>query len=413
MTYEEMIAWVHSAPRLAKYPGVENTKRLLEMLGNPEQKLRFVHVAGTNGKGSTTVMLASVLHHAGYRTGATVSPYVIDFRERFQINGEMIGQQALLRVMQKVYDAVQVLKQQGWESFVEFDLVTAAALVWFAESACDIVCLETGLGGQLDSTNAITDTLVCCITSIGMDHTELLGDTYAQIAKEKCGIFKLTAIVVCYPKQHEEALKTIQEQAKQKKLPLVIPDCTQLQVKSDTIVYKNCELKVPFAGYHQIYNALVVLETIAVLQQKGYQIPDKAVKQGVAQAFIPARIEVVSSNPLVIIDGAHNPDSANALAQTLQEKNQYHLVGVMGVLQGKQAQLMLKILAPHLDKLYTVTPDNPRAITAKELARLAKEQNIKAVACDSLQQAIEKAEGDLLICGSLYLVAQARKYFVP
>ena len=167
MDYEQALEWVHSLPRLAAHPGVENTRRLLEKLGNPEKSLRFVHVAGTNGKGSATVMLASVLHRAGYRVGASVSPYVLEFRERFLLDGEMISRETLAQILTEVRAAAEGLRAEGWDSLVEFDAVTAATLLWFARERCDIVCLEVGLGGRLDSTNAVENTLAACIMCIG------------------------------------------------------------------------------------------------------------------------------------------------------------------------------------------------------------------------------------------------------
>ena len=214
MKYEEALAWVHSLPRLAQRPGVENEKRLLAKLGHPERALKFAHIAGTNGKGSTSVMLASILRSAGYKTGLTVSPYVLDFRERFQIDGAMIGEEALAAILTRVRAAAEALRADGWDSLVEFDAVTAAALLWFAQEQCDIVVLETGLGGRLDATNAVENTLVACITAIGMDHTELLGDTLDAIAREKCGIFKSRCAAVCYPDQPQEAMDAIVQCAK-------------------------------------------------------------------------------------------------------------------------------------------------------------------------------------------------------
>ena len=201
MNYEEALAWVHRLPRLAQHPGVENTHRLLAKLGDPQKQLKFVHIAGTNGKGSAAAMLSCVLRSAGYRVGTSVSPYVLDFRERFQVNGKMIAPDVLAALLGEVRAAADALRADGWDSLVEFDAVTAAALLWFAREQCDIVCLEVGLGGRLDSTNAIENTLVACIMHIAKDHMELLGDTEEKIAAEKCGILKNRCTAVAYPEQ--------------------------------------------------------------------------------------------------------------------------------------------------------------------------------------------------------------------
>ena len=321
MDYEQALEWVHSLPRLAAHPGVENTRRLLEKLGNPEKSLRFVHVAGTNGKGSATVMLASVLHRAGYRVGASVSPYVLEFRERFLLDGEMISRETLAQILTEVRAAAEGLRAEGWDSLVEFDAVTAATLLWFARERCDIVCLEVGLGGRLDSTNAVENTLVACIMCIGRDHTELLGDTYAAIAGEKCGILKNNCTVISYPAQPQEAMDEITLRAAKAHCPLVAPDLQDLHIYKapafeNRVNYGGYDLVVPFPGVHQAYNAAVVVEAALALCEKGFDISDEAILGGIAGARFPARIEVLSRRPLVVLDGAHNPDGARALAQS-------------------------------------------------------------------------------------------------
>ena len=399
MDYEQALEWVHSLPRLAAHPGVENTRRLLEKLGNPEKSLRFVHVAGTNGKGSATVMLASVLHRAGYRVGASVSPYVLEFRERFLLDGEMISRETLAQILTEVRAAAEGLRAEGWDSLVEFDAVTAATLLWFARERCDIVCLEVGLGGRLDSTNAVENTLVACIMCIGRDHTELLGDTYAAIAGEKCGILKNNCTVISYPAQPQEAMDEITLRAAKAHCPLVAPDLQDLHI------YKApaFENRVNYGG---------VVEAALALCEKGFDISDEAILGGIAGARFPARIEVLSRRPLVVLDGAHNPDGARALAATLRGAGLSGLTAVIGILDGKQPEEMLSALAPCFARVYTVRPDSPRALSAEALAALAKRHFPQVTACDSVEQALRLARGDapegLVVCGSLYLAAQAR-----
>ena len=420
MNAAESVAWVHSLPRLAPQPGVENTRRLLALLGRPQDSLRFVHIAGTNGKGSTAVMLASVLTKAGCKTGLTVSPYVVDFRERFQIDGEMISPESLADILTQVRDAADRLRESGWDSLVEFDVVTAAALVWFAREKCDIVCLETGLGGRLDATNAVENTLVACITSIGFDHTELLGDTLGKIAREKCGIFKNRCTVVCYPDQPREALDEITLAAHEAGCAFRLPEKEDLRVFrarafENRVDYGGYEMVVPFPGLHQAYNACVVVEAALALCEKGFDIPDEAILEGVAAARIPARIEVLSRAPLVLLDGSHNPDGARALADTLRAAKVSGMTAVVGILHGKHAEEMLEALSPFFTGVYAVRPDSPRAMDADELARLARKYFCAVTTCESVGEALEEAlsdaENGVCICGSLYLASEARRWW--
>ena len=364
MDYEQALEWVHSLPRLAAHPGVENTRRLLEKLGNPEKSLRFVHVAGTNGKGSATVMLASVLHRAGYRVGASVSPYVLEFRERFLLDGEMISRETLAQILTEVRAAAEGLRAEGWDSLVEFDAVTAATLLWFARERCDIVCLEVGLGGRLDSTNAVENTLAACIMCIGRDHTELLGDTYAAIAGEKCGILKNNCTVISYPAQPQEAMDEITLRAAKAHCPLVAPDLQDLHIYKapafeNRVNYGGYDLVVPFPGVHQAYNAAVVVEAALALCEKGFDISDEAILGGIAGARFPARIEVLSRRPLVVLDGAHNPDGARALAATLRglSNDVYFQVALLTTigLSSKNAILIVEFAESAVDEGYSLS----------------------------------------------------------
>ncbi|MEG1925207.1 MAG: folylpolyglutamate synthase/dihydrofolate synthase family protein [Ruthenibacterium sp.] len=418
MTYEEALDWVHTLPRLAATPGIENTRRLLAKMDNPEKNLKFVHIAGTNGKGSATVMLASVLKEAGYKTGANISPYVLDFRERFLLDGEMIDTQTLAGLLSEVRSAIEDIGG----SFVEFDVVTAAALLWFARETCDIVCMEVGLGGRLDSTNAIENTLVACVMAIGKDHTELLGDTYDKIAAEKCGIFKNHCDVVAYPLQPQAAMDEIVLRAAAAKCALTVPEMEDLHVYrapafENRVDYGGYDLNIPFPGIHQACNAMVVVEAALRLCDHAFTISDEAIMDGIAKARFPARIEVLHQNPLVLLDGAHNPDGARALADTLKAANVHHLTAVIGVLNGKNPEEMLTALSPCFEEVLTVTPQSPRAMSAAALAALAKKHFAKVTACDSVSAAIAKAkqniDGGIVVCGSLYLAAEARKILKP
>lgn len=422
MQYEEALAWVHSLPRLCSAPGPQNERALLQALGRPQDALKFVHVAGTNGKGSAVLMLASVLKAAGLRVGATVSPFVLDFRERFQLNGEMISREACAGILTQVRGALEQMPPAQREQIAEFDAVTAAALLWFAQQGCDIVCLETGLGGRLDATNAVDNTLVACIMAIGKDHTELLGHTYAGIAAEKCGIFKPGCSVVAYPAQPEEAMRQIEACAAAAHCPLCVPQLEDFHFYrgrpfENRVNYGGYDLEVPFAGRHQAYNAAVVVQAALALCEHGFDISDDAIMQGIAAARNPARIEVLQRRPLVILDGMHNPDGARALADVLRAGRVQGLTAVMGVLQGKGEAEMLRALSPHLARVYAVQPPSPRALPAGQLAAAARQvcgqvsvwQDVPL----AVQDALRTCQGGVLICGSLYLAAQVRPMFFP
>ena len=422
MQYEEALAWVHSLPRLCSAPGPQNERALLQALGRPQDALKFVHVAGTNGKGSAVLMLASVLKAAGLRVGTTVSPFVLDFRERFQLNGEMISREACAGILTQVRGALEQMPPAQREQIAEFDAVTAAALLWFAQQRCDIVCLETGLGGRLDATNAVDNTLVACIMAIGKDHTELLGHTYAGIAAEKCGIFKPGCSVVAYPAQPEEAMRQIEACAAAANCPLCVPQLEDFHFYrgrpfENRVNYGGYDLEVPFAGRHQAYNAAVVVQAALALCEHGFDISDDAIMQGIAAARNPARIEVLQRRPLVILDGMHNPDGARALADVLRAGHVQGLTAVMGVLQGKGEAEMLRALSPHLARVYAVQPSSPRALPAGQLAAAARQvcgqvsvwQDVPL----AVQDALRTCQGGVLICGSLYLAAQVRPMFLP
>lgn len=422
MQYEEALAWVHSLPRLCSAPGPQNERALLQALGRPQDALKFVHVAGTNGKGSAVLMLASVLKAADLRVGATVSPFVLDFRERFQLNGEMISREACAGILTQVRGALEQMPPAQREQIAEFDAVTAAALLWFAQQGCDIVCLETGLGGRLDATNAVDNTLVACIMAIGKDHTELLGHTYAGIAAEKCGIFKPGCSVVAYPAQPEEAMRQIEACAAAAHCPLCVPQLEDFHFYrgrpfENRVNYGGYDLEVPFAGRHQAYNAAVVVQAALALCEHGFDISDDAIMQGIAAARNPARIEVLQRRPLVILDGMHNPDGARALADVLRAGHVQGLTAVMGVLQGKGEAEMLRALSPHLARVYAVQPSSPRALPAGQLAAAARQvcgqvsvwQDVPL----AVQDALRTCQGGVLICGSLYLAAQVRPMFLP
>ncbi|MDD2955165.1 MAG: bifunctional folylpolyglutamate synthase/dihydrofolate synthase [Oscillospiraceae bacterium] len=418
MTCQEAEAYFHSFRRFKKVPGLSPIRALLAKLGHPEEGLRFLHVAGTNGKGSVCAMCASALREAGYRTGLFISPFVINFRERMQVDGRMIGEEELASLVQGVRPAMEELLAEG-VSLSEFEAVTAAGLVWFARQQCDVVCLEVGLGGRFDATNVIPRSLVSVIASIGLDHTDILGDTLEKIAFEKCGILRRGGVTVCGPGQEPEALAVIMERCAQEENRLVIPGAASAQVQESGVLgsrvqYGGLELTIPLGGRHQISNCLTAVEALKVLRTEGFVISDKNITDGIKNVRFPARMECFSRRPLVILDGAHNPDGCRALAAALEEFPRERVSVIMGMLADKDTAGSTALVAARAGRFWAVTPPGPRALPAGELAVLARAYCPQTAAADSLGSALEQAlkaageEDAVFICGSLYLAAEIR-----
>lgn len=423
MTTQQAIEALHALPRMGQgAPGLARMQNLCDHLGNPEKDLQCIHIAGTNGKGSLAAMTSAILTAAGYKTGLTISPYVVDFRERFQIDGEMIPPRTLASLTQKVMDAADAIEAEGGEKPVEFEAVTALALLWFAREKCDLVVLETGLGGRCDATNIVPHKLVAAITKIGYDHMEVLGDTLDKIAAEKAGIIKEGAVVVNYPDQPAEAMGPILTAAAEAHTSIITPDKDDLTLLRG----KRLENRIDYGGYraalglpgtHQANHAAMAVEiALALWREFGYDISDDAILEGLANAKMPARIEVLRRHPLLLLDGCHNPDGAKMLAATLTRADfEENLVGVLGVLADKDYKEMLSDLAPCFAKVYTVTPNCPRALSAEDLQKEAR-FHTDAEAADNVPDALRKAidyadENNLagvVVCGSLYLAAEAR-----
>ena len=407
--------WLQSLPRLSGEPGLDRMKALLAALGDPQKRGRYVHIAGTNGKGSVAAFTANILQKAGFKTGLTISPYVLDFRERFQIDGQMIPPETLERLAAKVRAAAETLA----ETPVQFEAVTALALCWFDEEHCDVAVLETGLGGRFDATNAVENTLVAAITRIDLDHTELLGDTVEKIAAEKAGIVKPGCIAVTYPVQEKEALQAIAAACIREKADLVAPAAEDIHLCrgglfENRMEYGGYEVNLALPGAHQACNAAMAIEIALALWRQGLDIPDEAILEGLEATRFPARIEVLRRQPLVLLDGSHNPAGAAALAATLGgQKLPQKPAAVLGVLADKAAGEMLRALGESFSTIYAVTPDCPRAMSAEALAELAARElpEVPVYPCADLGQALDTALGlpqGAVVCGSLYLAAQAR-----
>lgn len=422
MTYQQAMEKINSRLLFGMQPGLDRITALLDQLGNPHKTLRYVHVCGTNGKGTVCTLTASVLQESGYKVGKNISPYVLNFRERFQINGRMISEQELAAQMDVIWPAVERLDAQGVQ-VSEFELVTAVAFCWFAQEHCDIAVMEVGMGGLHDATNVIPTPEAVAVMSISLDHTAWLGDTVEQIAREKSGVIKEDGRVVLYPEQDPAVTGIIQEVCRQRHARLVIPSLSGITAAHETIdgtefQIEGLTLRTPFLGEHQLKNAAVVFEMVKILRQRGYEISDRALAEGFAKAFIPARMEVISRRPLCLLDGGHNPGCAQALRDVLRRLVPGRKAAVIGMLADKDSAAALELIGPEFAQIITVAPNSPRALSAEDLARTAAQFCPDVSAAEDCAQALRLAgdrlgpEDALIVCGSFYLAGEIRDMLI-
>lgn len=416
MTFEEAKKFIHATGNLSR-PGLERMEELMKLLGNPEQSLKFIHVAGTNGKGSICAMLSSVLESAGYRTGLYVSPHLTRITERMQVNGKEISEADFAAMAAVIAPAIEKMADKP----TEFERLTAMALLYFAQQKCDIVVFEVGLGGRLDATNIITTPELSVIAHIGLEHTEWLGDTIERIAFEKGGIIKENCPTVLYHQSiaAEQVIDTICAERHSK---LHISDeaiVSSRSIDGQTLSYKSFEkVTTPLLGTYQIHNAAAALEAIAVLREKGWHISDDAVAQGMAKSAWPARLEVLQRKPLILLDGAHNPNGVEALAQSLQTiLPEGKWLFVMGVMADKDYRQMLSLIAPLAKAIIAAQPDYYRALSSQKLKEvIGKEGSIPVYDGGDIPSALalaqEKANGSpICVFGSLYQAGEVRAFF--
>lgn len=419
MTIGQAMEFISGVSWLGSRPGLERVRQLLALLGNPQDTLHFVHVAGTNGKGSTAAMLASILQTAGYRTGLYISPFIERFNERMQVNGVEITDAELAAVCDRLQPCVAAMT----DSPTEFELITAAAFQWFADRQCDIVVLEVGLGGRLDATNVIRAPECAVIANIGLDHTAVLGDTVAQIAFEKAGIVKSGTRAVVY-QQAPEAAAVLRDVCRERGVPLTEADFAAIEPLTDSIDGQSfryrggAELTLPLLGAHQLKNAAVALETVGALRAAGWRIPDDAVREGLRTVAWPARFEILQRRPWFVLDGGHNPQCAETVVANLEryfpEKRKILLVGLLA---DKDYTEMTDILAPQTDAFVTVTPASERALPAEALAAHLRRYGKPVTACATVHAGVEAAlsmaDADDVVCatGSLYMAGEIRQSF--
>ncbi len=428
MDYLKSIEKVNSLLKFGIRPGLERIRELLSRLGDPQNELKFIHVAGTNGKGTVCTLISNVLTAAGYRTGLYTSPYIMDFRERFRIDGEMISKEELSLLTEKVSAEVDDMKRLNI-IITEFEFITALAFLWFLERKCDIVVLEVGLGGRFDATNIISTPLLSVIMSISLDHTAILGDTVEKIAFEKCGIIKNNGQTVVYADQPDGVLDVVRSAAAENNNTLTIADDSAITPIKDDIhgseflyrtdgtfgVEGEIELFIPFIGEHQYRNASAALASLKLLSQQGYNITANALRTGFKNARLFARLELLHEKPAVLLDGAHNPGGARALADAVKK----YLGGkrkilITGMLADKDVETAVSYIAPLFDKAYTLAPDNPRALRSEDLADIVGRYCGDVTALEDYGEAYRRAlsdagaDGAVVICGSLYLAGKMR-----
>lgn len=426
MTAEEAVKYIENYTWSTTRLGLDRTRALLAALGDPQKKLKFIHVTGSNGKGSTCALLDSVLRKAGYRTGLYTSPYICEFAERIRINGNNITDEALAVITERVRTIADAMEDHP----SQFELVTAIAMEYFFESKCDIVVLEVGMGGALDSTNAIDAPEVAAFTNIGLEHTEYLGSTIEAIAETKGGIIKPGCNVVVYDTDMR-AVSTLSRICMNLRVPMRVIDPLNIRLLSHSLegqevirYYRktrfdkntsSIKLHLPLLGEHQLHNLNLALEILEVLKLRGWSISEEAVTEGVLAVRWAARFEILDRNPLFILDGGHNPQCAEAMAAILKDYlPDSKVTFLMGVLADKDYHTMLNTVCPHAARFVCVTPDSPRALSAEALAKVINELGFEAQVCNNIPEAIQTARSftePVIAFGSLYMSGTILKEF--
>ena len=413
MNYIESVEYIHSLLQFGIKPGLERISMLLEALGNPQDKIKTIHIAGTNGKGSTSTHLANILTSAGYKTGLYTSPYVIDFCERIQLDGENIPKDCLAKTVEKVKSEIEKLNAQGIV-ITEFEALTAVAFLYFYESGCDYAVIEVGLGGRFDATNVIKKPEAVVITSISLDHTKILGDSIQQIAFEKCGVIKYGVPVITSQNQTEQALSVISKTITDKNCKLIVTNPKNVKVIFESLMVKHFvrfaydgnEYTLYLMGMHQLENAVNVIETAKILG-----IADRYIQEGIAKTTMLARMEVISENPLIIRDGGHNEGCANALHDFLIKYEIKNINMLIGLMADKDVEGYVKKIAPLCKSVVTVTPSNPRALDCEKLEEIAKKYCKKTKCINNPKEGYKyilsnaKKDEMILVCGSFYLMS--------
>lgn len=410
MNFNESVEYIHSLLAFGIKPGLERIGELLNLLGNPQKSLKFVHLAGTNGKGSTSTHISNMLICDGYKTGLFTSPYVIDFCERIQIDGVNVDKELFAECVSEVREKIEELNKKDIV-ITEFEAITASAFLCFKKAGCDFVVLEVGLGGRFDATNVIEKSEVTVITSISLDHTGILGDTIEKIAFEKCGIIKRNTTVITSLNQTQKALNVISKTAADKGVPLIITNPKNTKIIEDslegmTFKYNDEEYFVRICGAHQIENALNAIETA-----KALGINQNAIKQGLEKTKMIARMELIGKNPMIIRDGGHNEGCAEALKNYLIHYDVKNIKMLIGLMADKDVEGYVSRVAPLCKEIVTTTPSNPRAMNGDELQKIAEKYCKSTVSVNNPKEGYKyilsnaKADDTILVCGSFYMMS--------
>lgn len=398
MNYREAMEYVEELQQYGSVMGLATMQELCTRLNNPQEQLKFVHIAGTNGKGSVLAYVSTVLQTAGYKVGRFISPAVKDFREQFQVDGRMITQSGLCKYLEPVRQAAEEMAAEGLPHPTLFEVETAVAFLYFLDKQCDIVVLETGLGGALDATNVITNTLAAVFTSISMDHMNILGDSLERIASVKAGIIKSKCYVIS-AKQQAEAMKALRQAALLRKAKFYTADVARAKnikygaAKQSFTYDKYKNVEIMMLGQFQIENAVVALETLSALGKQGFPVAEEKLRQGFAQTVWHGRFDVIGRKPLFIADGAHNEDASAKLAETIRFYfTNRRIIYIMGMLKDKEYDKVIRNTYELAEHIITVTPPiKERAMHAYELAQAVREYHDKVTVADSVQEAVEMA----------------------
>ena len=416
MTLQQATDYIHSKFRKGAVPGLDPVRQLLGMLGNPEKKLKFIHIAGTNGKGSTAAMTASILTKAGYRTGLFTSPFIYRFHERIQLSGEQISDEDLVEVVEYVRNFAETMAEQP----TEFELVVGIAMEYYARKQADIVVLEVGMGGEKDATNAIEVPEVAVITNIGLDHTDALGNTLEEIARAKAGIFKENGSAVVY--RGTPGVEAVYDEVcRERNVKLRRADFDSLRRVSHCLEGQvfDCGdrkgLELPLLGDHQLHNAAVVLAVADTLMEQGWKITEEHIRQGMKEVSWPGRFVIVSRDPLFIIDGGHNPQCIEALVKNIRDYLAgRRVIALVGVLADKDYGEMFRPVMELVERFVCVTPDSPRKLEAKLLAEYLRNNGAEACGYDAMPEGVAEAlelagkDGVVLCFGSLYSIGDIK-----
>lgn len=423
MTYDQALEFIHGTNKFGSKLGLDNIKTLLKHLGNPQKNLKFIHVAGTNGKGSTCAMLHEILKASHYKVGLYTSPFIETFEERIRICGENISKEDLAIYTSRVKDAIGEMLDSGLMHPTEFEVVTAIGMLYFKEKLCDVVVLEVGLGGRLDATNAIDLPLISVITPIDLDHVAYLGDTISKVAHEKAGIIKKGGLTIAHP-QVKSAREVIEAKCEEEENELIwAPTEKATWLNSDfdqmTFSYEDEIYELGMIAPYQVQNAVVAIEAVRALNRmEAFKIKADAIKEGLRKTKWIGRMEVLSKSPLIIIDGAHNLHGIHGLVDTVALwGDDYEIMAVIGILEDKDVQGIVDAITPIIHQAIVTEPQIPRAMKANDLAELMQDISIYGVT-KNIPLAIKKAmawankspDKRMILCfGSLYMLGDIRK----